>query len=151
MNMKRNIVCLLIITAACLYGCAGKTNILPSTPVPVSGTFSGQFKLYHVSAANNIIRVDSTNLSLNMETATGYKVTGDTSTLHAGSYGSYQVNVFATQILFADKTFPPGSTSAKVHLTGSYNYQYDGATLQLVTYGPHDTLQYFYNLKRTGN
>ncbi len=149
--MKRNILYLFLSTAACLYGCAGKTNILPSTPVPVSGTFAGQFKLYHVNPVTNKVRVDSANLGLVMEIATGYKITGDTTTLHAGSYGSYQVNSYTTQILFADNTFPPGGSSAKVHLSGSYNYHYDGSTLQLVTYGPQDTLQYFYNLKRTGN
>jgi hypothetical protein len=149
--MKRNIFYLLVITGVCLSGCAGKTEVLPNTPAPVSGTYSGQFKLYHVSPANNILRVDSTNLSLVMETATGYKVTGDTTTLHAGSYGPYVVNAAASQILFADKTFPPSGTPAKVHLSGAYVYQYDGSTLELLTYGPQDTLQYFYKFTRTGN
>lgn len=149
--MKRNVICLLTIAAACLYGCAGKSNVLPNTPVPVSGTFTGQFKLYHVNRTTNSSRVDSAYIGLVMETATGYKITGDTSKLHAGSHGSYLVDPSSSEILFADQTYPPGSSSPKVHLTGSYNYQYDGTTLQLVTYGAQDTLQYFYRLTRTGN
>jgi hypothetical protein len=149
--MKRNILYLFIIAGVCLYGCNPKNDILPNTPVPVSGTYTGQFKLYHVNPKTSAVHVDSTNLNLTMETATGYKVTGDTTTLHAGSYGSYQVNQFASQILFADKTFPPSGTPAKVHLSGAYAYQYDGNTLELVTYGPQDTLQYFYKFTRTGN
>ena len=139
-----------MVAVACLYGCAGKTNVLPNTPVPVSGTYSGQFKLYHVSLQDKITRVDSANLSLNMEIATGFKITGDTTTLHAGSNGSYQVNSYQSQILFADKTFPVSGPPAKVHLSGYYVYHYDGTTLQLVAYGQQDTLQYFYKFTRTG-
>jgi hypothetical protein len=134
-----------------LCGCAPKNDVLPNTPVPVSGRYTGQFKLYHVNPKTNVVRIDSTNLNLSMETATGYKVTGDTTTLHAGSYGSYEVSSSASEILFSDVTFPPGGTPAKVHLSGVYAYEYDGTTLQLITYGPQDTLQYFYKFTRTGN
>jgi len=136
----------------CSAGCAGKKNdVVPNTPVPISGTYSGQFKLYHVDGANTITRIDSTNLILTMETATGFKVTGDTTKLHAGSYGSYEVNSTTSQIFFADKTFPLTGTPAKIHLSGPYNYEYNGTTLAMLAYGPQDTLQYYYQFTRTGN
>jgi hypothetical protein len=149
--MKRNIFFLLIPIAGFLTSCNTNNNVVPNTPVPVSGTYTGQFKLYHVNPKTNAVRVDSANLNLTMETATGYKVTGDTTTLHAGSYGSYEVSSMASQIIFADKTFPASGSPLKVHLSGVYTYEYDGSTLQLITYGPQDTLQYFYKFTRTGN
>lgn len=151
LTMKRNILYLFIMAGVCLYGCTAKNDVLPNTPIPVSGTYSGQFKLYHVNPTTNAVRIDSANLSLVMETATGYKVAGDTSTLHAGSFGSYGVNSFTSEIIFVDKTFPTSGTPTKVHLSGNYAYEYDGSTLKLAAYGPLDTLQYIYKFTRTGN
>jgi hypothetical protein len=150
--MKKNILYLFLITGVCLSGCFGKKNdVMPNTPVPLSGTYSGKFKLYHVNTSNTITHIDSTNLNLSMEAATGFKVTGDTTTLHAGSYGSYEVNSTTFQIFFSDKTFPLTGTPAKIHLSGAYAYEYDGTTLALLAYGPQDTLQYYYQFTRTGN
>ena len=148
--MKRNIFYLLTIAGTFLYGCAPKNDVVPS-PVPVSGTFTGQFKLYHLNTKSGTPRIDSTNLNLNMETATGFKVTGDTSTLHAGSYGGYSISSPTLQMLFVDQTYPPTGIPAKAHLNGIYSYRYDGTTLELLSYGPLDTLQYFYKFTRTGN
>jgi hypothetical protein len=149
--MKRNIFYLLIIAGTCLSSCLPKDNSVPAGPIPASGTFTGQFKLYHLNSKTGTPRVDSANLNLSMETATGFKVTGDTTTLHAGSYGSYSLNSLSLQMLFVDQTYPPTGTPAKAHLNGIYAYRYDGTTLELLSYGPLDTLQYFYKFTRTGN
>lgn len=148
--MKKNFYQLMVIAGLFFAGCAKTQGPFVNTPVLSSGSFSGQFKLYHVNANSKTVRIDSCNLSLTMELATGYQVTCDT-TLHAASYGQYQVQTTASQVIFIDKTYPASGTPTKVHLSGTYNYQYDGSTLQLVAYGPMDTLQYFYNLTRTGN
>src|ERR1700753_198044 len=140
--MKTKLLLATIILFMGLTGCNSKNDTLPSTPVPSSGTFSGQFKLYHVNPTTKTVRIDSANLNLVMETATGFKVTGDTSTIHAGSYGSYVVSSGAFEILFDDKTLPSGTTTGKIHLSGIYAYHYDGSTLQLAAYGPQDTLQF---------
>jgi hypothetical protein len=86
-----------------------------------------------------------------METATGFKVTGDTTTIHAGSYGNYVVTTGTSQIQFEDKTWPLTGTPAKIHLDGIYSYTYDGATLQMAAYDPADTLEYYYKFTKTGN
>jgi len=148
--MKIKLLPFALLVAFGLAGCANN-NSLPDTPVPVSGTFTGQFKLYHVNSAKGTSRVDSAYLNLVMEAATGYKITGDTTTVHAGSYGNYAVNSSAFQILFNDVTFSASAPPTKVHLAGIYNYHFDGVNLQLSTYGPADTLQYFYTFKKTGN
>jgi len=148
--MKRTIFYLSILVGAFLSSCSTKNNVLPLAPAP-SGTFTGQFTLYHINTVTNTARGDSTMLNLSLETATGFKITGDTTTLHAGSYGSYVGNSGTSQLVFEDKTLPPTGTPAKVHLNGLYDYRYNGTTLELRTYGPLDTLEYYYKFTRTGN
>jgi hypothetical protein len=148
--MKNNIFFLLALAGAFLSSCIKNNNVIPPAPA-VSGTFTGEFTLYHINPVTNTARADSTMLNLSVETATGFKVTGDTTTLHAGSYGSYVGDSGTSQIAFDDKTLPPTGTPAKVHLNGLYNYKYNATTLELLTYGPQDTLEYFYKFTRTGN
>jgi len=148
--MKRSIFYLAILLGAFLSGCGTNNNVLPPAPAP-SGTFTGEFTLYHINPVTNTVRGDSVTLDLSLETASGFKITGDTTTLHAGSYGSYVGNSGTSQIVFEDKTFPPTGTPIKAHLNGLYDYRYSGTTLELRAYGPQDTLEYFYKFKRTGN
>jgi hypothetical protein len=140
---------LLLLLAA---GCANNNNIAPTptTPLPV-GTFSGHFTLYHYHAQTKVTDSTKANLNLSLEPATGFKITGDTTTLHAGSYGSFVVNGMQNTINFADFTYPPSGVTTKVHLNGLYNYRYDGTTLQIAMNGPLDTLTYYYYMKKTGN
>jgi hypothetical protein len=142
----------ILIAAACLllYGCSKTPSVAPNVPFPSSGTFSGQFSLYHINAANGeVIRTDTCTLNLILSSGSAYKITGDTATLHAGSYGIYQVNQAESDIEFNDRTFPTSGTPAKVHLSGYYEYQYVGSSLKILSYGPADTLEYFYNLTQT--
>ena len=149
-NMSSKIFFTLAIAAAFLSSCSTNNNVLPTPPAPY-GTFTGQFKLYHINPTTNTVRTDSAYIDLSLETATGFKVTGDTLKLHAGSYGSYAGNAGTSQIAFADKTVPTSGTPTKVHLNGLYQYSYNGTTLELLMNGPADTLQYFYKFTRTGN
>jgi hypothetical protein len=149
-NMKSTIFFTLAIATALLSSCSTNNNVLPTAPAPY-GTFTGQFKLYHINPATNTARIDSAYIDLSLETATGFKVTGDTLKLHAGSYGNYLGNAGSMQIEFADKTAPTSGTPTKVHLNGIYQYSYNGNILQLLAYGPQDTLQYYYKFTRTGN
>ena len=133
-----------------LSSCISNKNNAPAPNVP-EGTFAGRFSLYHLHSKTGVVDTLTANLILNMETATGYKVTGDTSTLHAGSYGSYLLNSTYTGIEFIDKTYPATGTPAKNHLNGIYEYVYNGTTLQFEATDPADTLIYFYNFTKTGN
>ncbi|HVV54193.1 MAG TPA: hypothetical protein VHC47_02645 [Mucilaginibacter sp.] len=75
-----------------------------------------------------------------------YAVTGDTSTVHAGSHGVW--GIAGTSIAFTDVTFPKSGTTTKTHLNGYYTYYYDGTVFQIVATSL-DTLALQYDLKRT--
>jgi hypothetical protein len=148
--MKNKLLYSLPLLLALISGCTHQQI----TPVNVpTGIFAGQFALLHLNSTTGVF--DTTekapNLNLSLETATGFKVTGDTTTFQAGSYGSYVLYSTASQIDFYDKTYPGPTASTKIHLDGSYGFTYDGTTLQLGGFGPLDTLEYYYKFTRTGN
>jgi len=132
-------------------GCVSNTPIIAQPNNTPEGTFTGKFQFSHLHSKTGVVDTLSANLILTMELKTGFAVTGDTSTLHAGSYGSYAVNSSYTEIQFNDKTFPASGVPVKDHLNGIYNYVYDGTNLQISAYGAFDTLAYIYTMKRTGN
>jgi len=137
----------MIIASACNK--TTKLNVQPAlTP---AGTFSGKFTLYHQNSRTGKVDSSSAALQLSLEGASGFKVIGDTATLHAGSYGTYAVSASTSNIGFEDKTYPTTGTPVKIHLSGIYDYLYDGTTLQMAAYGALDTLTYYYNLKKTAN
>jgi hypothetical protein len=135
---------LLIITTGCIK------NVDNTVPPPIpSGTFTGQFKLYQ--RHTDKVPYDSliTNITVTFKTpAYTYAVTGDTTTLHAGSYGTYGVSV--PYMIFNDKTYNPTAPYTKSHLSGAYLYNYDGTTLILQA-SSADTLILGYVLKKTSN
>ena len=140
--MKKNLYLLLITMVVIAAGCK-KTEQIPVT-LP-EGKFSGTFRRIHLNPLNNKVDTASANLTVTLSAATGYTVTGDTTTLHAGSSGNYAVD--GTYMQFNDKTLVSGvkPVNNKVHLSGLYQYLYDGTTLQIGA--SNDTLNYFYNLK----
>jgi len=146
MNMKR-ILYLLPLVIAFASGCSPKSAPAPSVP---EGTFSGKFKYQHEHAQTGALDSATANLQVQIEQTT-YTVTGDTSTVHAGSFGTYEVNSYGTAIAFFDKTYPTTGTPKKFHLSGIYSYSYDGKNLQIVSFGAFDTLSYSYSLVKTGN
>jgi len=133
-----------------LSSCGGTQTSSNPTPNVPSGTFSGTFTLYYLHDKTGVIDTSTTTLTLSMQ-KTGFAVTGDTSKVHAGSYGAYIVNSNYTGIDFVDKTFPASGTPAKVHLNGVYQYTFNGTIFQLNAASAYDTLTYSYNLTRTGN
>ncbi|HEY4195140.1 MAG TPA: hypothetical protein VGM63_06375 [Mucilaginibacter sp.] len=135
---------LLIITTGCLK--SGSNNTVPP-PIP-SGTFTGQFKFYH--RHTNTVPYDSlkANITVTFKTpAYTYAVTGDTATIHAGSYGTFGVSV--PYMIFNDNTYNPKAYT-KTHLSGEYLYNYDGTNLILQA-SSVDTLVLGYVLKKTSN
>ena len=142
--MKYKLLCSVILLVAIVTGCIKST---PSGPAPVFpyGTFSGQFKRYHKSPTTNKIDSAIANLTLRLNSYT-FAVTGDTTTLHAGSHGTFGGN--ASYIIFNDSTYSP--KSVKQHLNGQYVYNYDGTTL-IIAASSGDTLSVDYVLKKTSN
>jgi hypothetical protein len=147
MNMKNKFTYLLPLLLIFVIACT-KNKTAP-TPLP-SGTFSGVFVRLHLNK-NNSIDTAKANIVLSMETATGYAVTGDTTSVQAGSFGNYIFGTSGTNNLvqFFDKTYPATGTPVKTHLVGVYQYFYDGTNLQLLA--NTDSLGYQYTLKKTGN
>jgi len=137
---------LIALTAGCLGGSKNSNNV---APIP-DGVYSGQFRLLHVHT--NKTDTVKANIMLTMSNSAGtYKVTGDTATVHAGSFGNYAGNSATGLITFVDKTYSSSAPVTKTHLTGTYNYAYDGTTFQMKAFGVLDTLVLQYDLKKTAN
>jgi hypothetical protein len=150
--MKLRLLYLISILATLTVGCAGGKSNAP-TPIP-DGTYSGQFRLLHIHSANrNIIDTTKANVVVYISpvSTSTYKVTGDTSTVHAGSYGSFSADGNNNVITFIDKTYSSSAQVTKTHLTGQYAYSYDGIHFKMEAYGALDTLRLQYDLKKTGN
>lgn len=145
--MKIRIFYLLLLTITVVYlsGCFKQNKSAAPAPVP-SGSFSGVFRFAHQTSMGQ--DTGSANLNLTMSTSAGYAITGDTSTVHAGSHGGYIVYSSTGQILFEDATFPKSGTPSKIHLAGLYNYVYDGNNLQLSLSSPQDTVVFYYSFKK---
>ena len=146
--MKKIFTCLVPSVLLLIAGCSTKY-----TPTPVilpSGTFSGPFVVIHLNSQTNKKDTTSANIVLTMSATTGYAVTGDTTTLQAGSRGSYIAD--GQYIQFIDLTLPSGTTTVKTspsgknHLNGVYQYLYDGTNFQLFA-SSADTIGYNYMLK----
>jgi hypothetical protein len=139
--MKQKLLYLLPLLLAIATGCL-KSDYKP--PVLPSGTFSGTFGYLH--RANDKVSFDtlkaSVTLTLQNSNST-FTVTGDTTTLHAGSFGQYAVNT--SVIEFVDKTYSATGINVKKHLNGIYAYSYNGSNLNLL-YNISDTISMQYQL-----
>jgi hypothetical protein len=143
--MKHKILYALPIVTVLLAGCFGKPKVVPAL-IP-SGTFTGQFRLLHRHTDTAPFDTTTANITVTLQTpAYTYTVTGDTSTVHAGSNGTWGTN--GSYIIFNDKTLPKDGNSAKTHLSGVYLFQYDGTTLQMKA-NALDTLSLQYDLKKS--
>lgn len=146
--MQRKILYLLPFLMMALASCLKDSDNNVTFPIP-SGTFSGEFRIIHLNRTNN--KKDTVKAPFSMEfntsTTPGFKVTSDTTTIHAGSYGDAAIN--PTYILFSDKTVTSTTTNkVKVHLYGTYPYYYDGSSVFQFYTTPSDTLVYQYDLKK---
>lgn len=136
-----------VFTTGCLHGNKNNDNV---NPIP-DGNFTGQFRRLHTHADHTVDTLKA-NITLSLVNSSGtYKVTGDTATVHAGSYGSYGGNSATMAITFYDKTYSSSAPVTKSHLTGTYTYAYDGTVFQLKAFGPLDTLAFLYDLKKVSN
>jgi hypothetical protein len=112
------------------------------------GTFAGECMRLRKNAYNYKIDTARVNLTLVLSTNTGYRLTGDTTTWHAGSYGSFSEDF--VNMIFNDASLSPYYASKKVRLlSGLYTYDYAGNTLVISPGGVQsDTLRYIYTLKK---
>ena len=136
---------LLALLFLCYTGCGKINTNVPNSIIVPSGNFTGVFKRVHVK--KGVYDTLKANILLSMSVNTGFRITGDTATVHAGSYGSYAVSNDYTTIQFLDATSATKGLTPKVHLNGVYNYLYDGSRLQIVANSALDTLSYQYDLK----
>lgn len=144
--MKYKILSLLALFAILVIGCT-KTQA-PAKPSALQGSYSGQFYFIHTPA--NATKPDTLTapVQLNLTADQGFSVTGDTSKLHAGSRGFYQIAT-SIEIDFFDQTYPQsGPAPVKKHLSGNYRYTFDGVDLDLTASDPMDTVHYKYNLHK---
>src|SRR5271165_5692497 len=102
--MKQKLLYLLPLLIVFASGCLGDKNNAPSPNNAPEGVYSGKFKFTHIHGQTGVVDSVTVNIQLQMEAATGFKVTGDTSTVHAGRYGSYIVSLPYSNVDFIDKT-----------------------------------------------
>jgi hypothetical protein len=142
--MKRLLIYIVPLLLLSETGClkTNDSNNINSTSYP-SGTYTGQFLRVHKNALKGTYDTLKANLQLTLNATNGFAVTGDTTTVHAGSTGPYAIN--PTYMYFADVTYPKTGIPLKVHLYGSYLYSYDGTTLLLLQ--ANDTLSYQYTFR----
>jgi len=147
--MKNKLLYLLALLTVLGTACIKTQNVTP-TPPP-SGTFTGVFGYLHRSTDKTKFDTLKTNLTLKLNSTDGtFTVTvPDTSSVHAASNGTYQLN--SELIQFVDKIIPTnGAIDNKKHLNGTYLYAYNGSVLQmLVNIG--DTVSMQYQLTKTSN
>jgi hypothetical protein len=113
--------------------------------VAPTGNFAGQFMKIHYDLKTRKYDTVKANLVLAMDIKTGYKVTGDTATVHAGSFGDFSMDNLYVQ--FADRTYSSTVSSSKIHLSGTYQYAYDGTNFRIEAV-VGDTVDLFYDLKK---
>lgn len=142
-NMKNN---LYLLFAALLIAAAGCKKDTQETVALPEGKFAGVFTRLHYTVKTGKVDTVRANIVLTLSTATGYTVTGDTATVHAGSHGSYVVDGYHIQ--FVDQTLAPNTPlyPGKTHLAGILNYAY--STSQLNIAADNDTLFVSYILQR---
>jgi len=145
--MKNKLLYLAPILLFFITGCFNdKVSPVPSLS---SGTYSGQFRLFHRHATTSPFDTLKANITLTLSNtpANSFSLSGDTASVIAGSKGTYELATNGNFILFVDSTIPQTATSGKVHLNGEYVYSYDGNALQMIA-SSADTLQVQYDLKK---
>jgi hypothetical protein len=149
-TIKHILIYLLPALLLCLYGCI-KTQPDPQKYLADKGyplgTFEGNCVKLHRKTVYHQFDTAKVNLRLTLSTNTGYSIAVDTTTWHAGSYGSFSEDF--VNMIFDDSSYPAASKPKKTHLSGFYTYDYDGTNLIITPGGTQsDTLQFTYHLKR---
>lgn len=130
--MKRFIPHLLFVLfiGGCLAGCTKTTPPVNVITPSFKGNYSGTFVRVHENLTTFKLDTLSATITVKLDSLGAYTVGGDTTTVHAGSFGTYALG-YNDDIVFVDKTLPKTGTPVKSHLSGDYLYSYDGTTLQL--------------------
>jgi hypothetical protein len=146
-EMKNKLVYLAPVLILFAAGCL--SNKVSPVPSLAAGTYSGQFRLFHRHSTTSPFDTLKANVTLTLTStpANSFSLSGDTSTVIAGSKGTYQLASNGNFILFVDSTIPTTGTATKAHLNGEYVYSYDGNSLQMIA-SSADTLQVQYDLKK---
>jgi len=118
--MKRTLLYLTPLLVAYLAGCTKKTPVTNYQSPSFAGTYSAAFVRLHTNQTTGKSDTVTANLTLTMDAAGNFTVTGDT-TQHAGSYGTYSLG-YTDDLIFTDKTLPATGTPTKSHLSGDYLY-----------------------------
>jgi hypothetical protein len=142
---KLNLLYLLPLLIA--MGC-GKEKIASTPQIQLpAGIFNGPFAKIHRNLTSGKSDTVVATIKLTTDASGNFAVTGDTSTVHAGSKGKFSLG-YGQDLVFDDKTFSATSTSTKTHLNGDYIYSYDGSSFQMVR-GVGDTISYQYILTQS--
>ncbi len=147
--MKSKVIYLLALLLVFIAGCVKSYHDPAFDPNNLGyplGTFTGEFARIHKNHSTYKYDTTKAALKLVLSTNTGYSVTGDTTTAHAGSYGSFSEDF--VNMSFDDVTYPVKYSPKKTHLSGFYTYTYDGSILKISSGGPMDTLRCIYTLKK---
>lgn len=148
--MKRT---LLYLTPLLVIWLAACTKSVPVTNIPAptfSGTYGTQFIRLHQNMTSGKIDTTLATISITMDKSGAFSVAGDTSTVHAGSHGTYSLGV-SDDLVFTDKTLPPTGTPVKYHLNGDYNYVVTGTSTISFQKNVGDSIIYRYDLTKTSN
>lgn len=150
--MKLKLFFVLALIALFAGGCVSNKNSLPAPAIP-SGTFEGQFRRVHTSSKNGVRDTLKANVDLVLNKTSGFTLTPDnTPSVIVAGHGGYVIE--SNYILFNDLTYQTAvgsgsiGTSDKVHLTGTYQYYYDGKVFQMVNNSFLDTLSLQFDLKK---
>jgi hypothetical protein len=145
--MKQKLFFVLALIAVLAGGCVSNKNSAPAPAIP-SGAFTGLFRRVHTSAKTGMRDTLRANVRLLLDKTTGFTLTDDNiSGIVAGGHGGYVIQ--SNYILFNDVTYQvTAGYTDKVHLTGTYQYYYDGTVFQMVNNSFLDTLSLQYDLKR---
>ncbi|MBE9664542.1 hypothetical protein [Mucilaginibacter myungsuensis] len=137
------LLCFAPFIAMLAAGCVKKPDENAAQLIIPYGNFKGQFMRVHYSRTTKKYDTVRCNLELSLDAyLKKFKVTGDTTTVHAGSYGTYTIDEF--YIGFNDFTMATAD-GKKAHLTSGYRYGYDGDILKIQAV--QDTLGFYYNLR----
>lgn len=142
--MKKTFICILPVLLSILSSCVKTKDVEPTGPIV--GSFKGQFRRLHRAPGATAIDTLKANITVILTADYTFKVVGDTTTVHAGSLGPYGLS--GNTMVFQDSTFPKVGKPAKIHLSGYYQYFYDGSSLLQMVANSADTLSYQYDLKK---
>jgi hypothetical protein len=147
--MKSKVIYLLTLLLVVTTGCVKSYKDPAFDPNNLGyplGTFTGEFARIHKNRMTYKYDTTKATLKLVLSTNTGFTVSGDTTTAHAGSYGSFSEDF--VNMSFDDVTYPVKYSPKKTHLSGFYTYTYDGILLKISSGGTTDTLRCVYTLKK---